>query len=164
VWDAVEKALNFVDPTTFDNNVHRIALAHPHRATIAAIVGNRADAYRQLLQDPQNPDRSAGPKMLNDLTRAIVFDPSNADYFRVRGYYNLEFQRWEQAISDLTRAIQLRPNYVDAIRGRMIARMEMRLYPDAWQDAKTLRDMGAPLDEPTLNKLRERSNLYDYPK
>gem|GEM_PF-2785142 len=164
VWDAVEKALNFADQTTtFNNEIHRIALAHPHRATIAAIMGNRADAWRMLMLDPRNPDLSVRPKMLADLTRAIVFDPNNPEYFRVRGYYNLEFERWEQAISDLSRAAMLRPNYSDAVRGRLIGLMRLFRFPEAWQDAKRLRDMGTPLDGPSLDELKRKSGQSDYP-
>jgi len=164
VWDAVEKVLGFADTGTYDPEMHRIATAHPHRATIAAIVGNRADAYRMLLKDMPQPDPTAGPKMLNDLTRAILFDPQNPEYFRVRGYYNLEFQRWEQAISDLSKAIQLRPNYADAIRGRLLARLGLRRYNEAWTDAKLLRDNGTPLDDPTMERLKRESRQHDYPQ
>jgi tetratricopeptide (TPR) repeat protein len=163
VWDAVEAVMESGDTSLLNQHDHRIAMAHPHRATLAAIFGNRADAWRMLMQDAQKPDPEAPSKMLQDLTRAILFDPTNPDYFRVRGYYNLEFRRWEQALSDLTRAAQLRQNYVDAIRGRVLAFIELRRYTEAWQDAKALRSIGAPLDAGTLDRLMSASKTYDYP-
>jgi tetratricopeptide (TPR) repeat protein len=158
IWEAVETAMSFADkPTTFNNEIHRIALSHPHRATIAAIMGNRADAWRMLLLDPEKPDRSARSKMLADLTRAITFDPNNPEYFRVRGYYNLEFERWEQAISDLSRAIALRPDYAVAIRGRIIAAMKLSNFKLAWDDAHRLEELGSPIDSPSLEELKRVS-------
>jgi len=157
-WEQVEKAMRFADnPEAFDHRTLRLAQRHPHRATIAAILGNRADAYRILLQDAENPDPSALGKLLADLTRAIIFDPTNAHYFRVRGYYNLEFKRYEPALSDLNRAVQLRPNYVEAIKGRVIATMNLQRFDEAWEDARELEKLGSPLDAPSLEQLKNAS-------
>jgi hypothetical protein len=102
--------------------------------------------------------------MLQDLTRAVLFDPNNPEYFRVRGYFNLQRNRWEEALADLTKAAQLRPNYYEAIRGRVIAEIELFRFNDAWQDAKGLRDLGMPLDDSLLEKLKQKSGQADYPQ
>jgi regulator of sirC expression with transglutaminase-like and TPR domain len=95
--------------------------------------------------------------MLESITAAIIFDPLNADYFRVRGYYNLEFKRWERALSDLTRATELRPKYADAIQGRVTALIELGCYDEAWTDVGNLNEIGWPVDATKLDRLRKLS-------
>jgi tetratricopeptide (TPR) repeat protein len=154
-WDAVEKVLQFaVAPEAFDGRTHQLALSHPHRATIAAVVGSRADA-RRLLANAGDPNEFS--LMLGDLTRAILFDPRNAEYFRVRGEYNLEFKRYPQALSDLNQAITLRPNYVQAMRGRIIAATELGRFDLAWDDVHLLESLASQPDEKALERLKEAS-------
>lgn len=175
VWPFVEQTMDLKQAYTQEaQRAHGIALNYPHRATLAAIFGNRADGYRMLWQDfqkqrgqaPNAPhlkgEAEAQQYMLDDLTRAVRFDPQNPDYLRVRGYYNIQLQRWDNAFADFTQALQFNPNMIDAMRGRIQAALNLRRFKELWEDAKRLRDSGAPLSPAEYQDLRQKTN-GDYP-
>ena len=150
-WDAVERAMEF------DLSKHVYAMSYPHQKTLAAIFGNRADAYRMLWESKTMPN--AEQHMLNDLTRAIVFDPQNVEYFRVRGIINFQLQRFAEAKSDLSVALNNSRNFnpqvmAEMLRLRAKAAQQMRDFDTAWADVRRLQEMGRPPSDNELMELR----------
>ena len=141
-----------------DLSQHQIALQFGNRSTLATILGNRADAYRNLIDQFPN----AKQNMFDDLTRAIIMHIDNPIYFLARGQQNYTYKNYPQALADFSEVLKMQPNNIDAFRGRILSAYELKNWDVIWQDAKTLRDMGTPIDEPTLNKWRQESSR-DYP-
>ena len=86
----------------------------------AAFLG-RADAYRRLGQFPEGDPRAvqcrpglACQKALEDYSRALTFDPGNAQAYFARGTVNFKMLRFQGAVSDFTDAIEIDPGYVQA--------------------------------------------------
>jgi tetratricopeptide (TPR) repeat protein len=151
--EAVQRCLNG------DLSQHQIALQFGNRTTLATILGNRADAYRNLMDKFPN----AKTNMFDDLTRAIIMHPENPLYFLARGQQNFNIKSYPAAMNDFEQVLRMQPNNLDAIRGKILTAQEMKNWDVVWQMAKMLRDGGIPVDEPTLKKWREESGR-DYPQ
>lgn len=161
IWDSIELAMKL------DLRGHNDVMRFSERQTLAAIFGNRADAYRMLFDARQVPN--ADQHMLQDLTRAIIFDPNNMEYFRVRGSIQLQFQRFKEAFSDLTVVLnfpsqQLDMRQIEARRARIHAAIGMREFKAAWEDAKFLRNANFALSQQELEELSRLSGQAPYPQ
>jgi tetratricopeptide (TPR) repeat protein len=139
---------------------HQLAMTFGNRFTLATILGNRADAYRQLM-DEGFPN--AKNLMFDDLTRAILMHPETPNYFLVRGQQHFNLKTYPQALADFDEALRRQPNNIDGLRGRLFAAYELKNWDVVWQTAKIFRDGGVPVDEALLKKWREESGR-DYPK
>jgi tetratricopeptide (TPR) repeat protein len=137
--------------------VHQVVLQFYNRTTLATILGNRADAYRNLIA--KFP--SAKQNMFDDLTRAIILHTENPMYFLARAQQNFENKAFPQAFSDFNEVLKIQPNAVDGLRGRILSAVELKNWDIVKQDVKMLRELGAPVDAPTLAKFKELSGRDD---
>jgi len=151
--DAVVACLNG------DLSKHQIAMQFGNRATLATLLGNRADAYRNMIEAVPAYKQN----MFDDLTRAIIMHPENPLYFLARGQQHFNHKNFPQALADFDQVLRTQPNNADALRGRILALYEMKRWDELWAMLKALRDAGSPVDEPTLNKWRQESGR-DYPQ
>jgi tetratricopeptide (TPR) repeat protein len=136
-----------------DLSQHQVALAFGNRQTLATIFGNRADAFRNMIeQDPKNKE-----SMFNDLTRAILLHPENWTYAMARAQQHYNDKAYDRALVDFEQVLRVEPNHVDAMWGRAMAAHELRKWDVMWKSVETLQRAGAKIDEATLKKWREES-------
>ncbi|MBA4017430.1 MAG: hypothetical protein C0483_09680 [Pirellula sp.] len=132
----------------------------PYRSRLAQILNERARAYRLLGE--QRKDARAIHMALDDLCRAIVFDPLNIALHLERAELYGNMKRYGEAFFDYQQALKMEPDNREALLARGQLAVRLRDYATAWQDAKRLRDLGTPLDDATLANLRQLSG-GDYP-
>jgi tetratricopeptide (TPR) repeat protein len=147
-----------------DLTEHQIALQFGNRQTLGTILGNRADAYRNLIDKFPN----AKQNMFDDLTRAIILNIDNPVYFLARGQQNYNYKNYPQALADFNEVINRtqamgQPMNVDAYRGLIVTAYELKNWDVIWQAEKTLREAGVPVDPATLKKWREESGREPLP-
>ncbi len=72
--------------------------------------------------------RRAGQATLafQDCSRAVEFDPANAEAFRIRGNALHDLRKFEWALDDFDRAIRIVPNFVQAFSDRAATFVHMR--------------------------------------
>lgn len=143
---------------------HQVAMQFGNRQTLGTILGNRADAYRNLVDKFPN----AKQNMFDDLTRAIILNVDNPVYFLARGQQNFNFKNYPQALADFKEAIGRaqaggQPMNIDAYRGLIVTAYELKDWDVIWQAEKVLRDSGIPIDAPTLSKWRDESGREPLP-
>lgn len=160
---AAERVLSEIDSRRRTPSPEQmIAVAKfPDRQTLAEILKERARAEK--LYGEQENDPRMILRALDDLTRAIVFAPGDAELYVRRGELYLNTHRTGEASLDFAEVLKLDPNNRDALRGRVKLYTRIGDFTTAWGDAVRLRDLGDPLDEETLNTLRKASGRNDPP-
>jgi tetratricopeptide (TPR) repeat protein len=146
-----------------DTSGQEQALQFQNRKMLATVLGNRADAYRNLI-DKLPPDKAkiAESIMFDDLTRSIQLHPEDPVYLLARGQQNYYFKQFPQALADFSEVLKQQPKSMDAFRGRILSAYELKNWDVLWRDAQAVRDLGTPIDESTLAKWRKESGR-NYP-
>lgn len=161
-WDAAQQVLSSVNAQRrqLPPAAQSALRGFRFRSVLADILVVRAQAY--LLDAELNNKPRERRKALDDLSRAVVLEPNNAENRCDRGRIYLSASQFGEALLDFDQALAVDPHWVPALRGRVECALKTGNYAGAWLDAKQLRDLGKPLDAPTLAELRKRSGL-DYP-
>jgi len=79
------------------------------------------------------------------------------DYF-LRGNYNYELGKCENAVTDYTKAIEMKNNFAEAYNNRAYTYMRMQRYADALPDL----DTAIKLRPDYVNALMNRGDIYNY--
>ncbi|MGC3968994.1 MAG: hypothetical protein QM775_16975 [Pirellulales bacterium] len=127
----------------------------PHRSTLAQILKERARAERVLGEQERDPRWIF--RSLDDLTRAIVFAPGDAEILAERGDLYLAMKRNGEAAMDFEQALKLDPDHPTTLAGRVKLYTRVGDFNTAWSDAVRLRNLGIPLDDEALAALRKAS-------
>ncbi len=79
------------------------------------------------------------PNAINDISRNILFEPSNPDNYMTRGQYYQKFaNQHTNAISDFSKYIELNPDSADAYFARAKSYEEIRDFENAMSDYKKI--------------------------
>jgi tetratricopeptide (TPR) repeat protein len=120
-----------------------------NRTTLATILGNRADAYRNLIEK----DPKARRKMFDDLSLAILFHPENPLYVLARAQQHYHAKSYVEAYRDFAQTLKQTPASIDALRGHLLTALELDKREEAKLDAEKLAKLGQPIDDETMKRI-----------
>jgi len=96
------------------------------------------------------------PEALTDINKAIELSPGNGQAYNNRGIIYSMSGRFQEAINDFTKSLELKPDNFSAYTNRSLAYKGMEKYTEALQDIVTAKEKGVPVDENTMNELRQK--------
>ena len=98
---------------------------------------------------------------ISDYTKAIKFNPRNADAYYNRGNSKSALKDYSGAILDYTKSIEINPQ-VDAYYNRGLAKHDVKDYSGAISDATKVIEINPQYAEAYANRGLAKHNLEDY--
>ena len=113
--------------------------------------------YLDVISDKKLDYQSA----IDDYTKAIEIDPSDADYYFFRGIGKEKLKDYQGAIDDYTKAIEINPNYASFYAFRADAKFKLKDYRGAIDDYTKAIEINPNYDRYNIMRANAKRKLED---